>query len=310
MQIALLLAQQIAQLFLILFMGYLLVRSGLLRTEDSRVVSVILVYLVLPCVIVEAFQIDDSAEIRSGLLLALGAAAGIHLLFFLLTRLLRRPLRLNAIEQATAIYSNAGALVIPLVRALLGSDYVVYSCAFIIVQLVLLWTHGSALLRGEGRLEWRRILTNVNLLSVFAGLALYLLHIELPAPIVGVMDDMGALMGPLCMLLAGMAIAECPLKKLLGSPRYYRTAALRLLVYPLAALALLWAVGGASALADGKAILMTVYLAAVTPACATVTSMAQLYGQDAEESSALYVLSTLLSIVTMPLMLGLFDAAL
>ena len=59
--------------------------------------------------------------------------------------------------------------------------------------------------------------------------------------------------------------------------------------------------------ADGKAILMTVYLACITPACSTVTSMAQLYGADAEHSSALYVLTTLLSIVSMPVMIGLFD---
>ena len=53
--------------------------------------------------------------------------------------------------------------------------------------------------------------------------------------------------------------------------------------------------------------LMTVYLSAITPSCATVTSMAQLYNRDAAHSSALYVLSTLLSIMTMPLMIGLFD---
>ena len=58
---------------------------------------------------------------------------------------------------------------------------------------------------------------------------------------------------------------------------------------------------------DGKPILMTVYLSAITPACATVTSMAQLYDRDASHSSAIYVLSTLLSILTMPLMIGLFE---
>lgn len=52
---------------------------------------------------------------------------------------------------------------------------------------------------------------------------------------------------------------------------------------------------------------MTVFLSAITPACATVTSMAQLYNRDTAHSSALYVLSTLLSIVTMPIMIGLFE---
>lgn len=70
---------------------------------------------------------------------------------------------------------------------------------------------------------------------------------------------------------------------------------------------LLWAVHASLWIPDGKSILMTVYLSAITPACATVTSMAQLYDRDASHSSAIYVLSTLLSILTMPLMIGLFE---
>lgn len=307
MQISLLLAHEIAQLFLILLAGFVLVRAGLLRAADSKVLSVILVYLVIPCVIIDAFQIEDTPAIRAGLAVSFAAAAAIHLLFLVLTGLLRRFLGLDAIERATAIYSNAGALVIPLVQALLGQEYVIYSCAFIIVQLVLLWTHGSMILRGAGALSWKAILTNVNLLSIAAGAVLYAGRIPLPAVLSGAMDDMGALMGPLGMLLAGMAIAESPLRQLVCTPRYYLTAALRLVVYPLAALVLLWATGMAELLPDGRAILMTVYLAAITPACTTITSMVQLYGQDAGKSSALYVMSTLLSIVTMPLMLAVFD---
>ena len=307
MQISLLLAHEIAQLFLILLAGFVLVRAGLLRAADSKVLSVILVYLVIPCVIIDAFQIEDTPAIRAGLAVSFAAAAAIHLLFLVLTGLMRRFLGLDAIERATAIYSNAGALVIPLVQALLGQEYVIYSCAFIIVQLVLLWTHGSMILRGAGALSWKAILTNVNLLSIAAGAVLYAGRIPLPAVLSGAMDDMGALMGPLGMLLAGMAIAESPLRQLVCTPRYYLTAALRLVVYPLAALVLLWTTGMAALLPDGRAILMTVYLAAITPACTTITSMVQLYGQDAGKSSALYVMSTLLSIVTMPLMLAVFD---
>ena len=58
---------------------------------------------------------------------------------------------------------------------------------------------------------------------------------------------------------------------------------------------------------DSKQILLTVYLASVTPACATVTSMAQLYDKDAAYASSLYVLTTLLSIVTMPVMVGMYE---
>lgn len=151
MQISILLAQQIAQLFLILIMGYAVVKAGLLKASDSKVLSVLMVYLVCPCMILNAFQIEDTPDIRRGLVYAMIVAAAMHVVLLAFTALLRRPLKLDVIEQVNTIYSNAGALVIPLVRALLGDEYVIYSCAFIIVQLILLWTHASSLLRATVR---------------------------------------------------------------------------------------------------------------------------------------------------------------
>ena len=173
--------------------------------------------------------------------------------------------------------------------------------------MVLLWTHASACLQGSGRLEWRKLLTNVNLIAIAAGALLYLLHISLPAPITSTLSSVGNMIGPMGMLLAGMAIAEVPLKKVFCTPRNYLPVFLRLLGVPLVIVLLLWAVHASLWIPDGKSILMTVYLSAITPACATVTSMAQLYDRDASHSSAIYVLSTLLSILTMPLMIGLFE---
>ena len=120
MEISLLLMQQIAQLFLILIMGYAVVKAGLLKASDSRVLSVVMVYLVTPCVIINAFQIDDTPEIRKGLLYSMAIAAAIHVVLLVLSALLSRPLKLDAVEQVNVIYSNAAALVIPLVKALMG----------------------------------------------------------------------------------------------------------------------------------------------------------------------------------------------
>lgn len=196
---------------------------------------------------------------------------------------------------------------IPLVKALMGDAYVIYSCAFIIVQLVLLWTHASSLLQGSSALDWKKVLTNINMIAIAAGALLYWFRVVLPAPLQNTMSTVGNMMGPMGMLLAGMAIAEKPLREVFCTRRNYLPTVLRLVVCPLVVLVLLWVCHASSWVADGKNILMTVYLAAITPACATVTSMAQLYDRDAAHSSALYVLTTLLSIVSMPIMIGLFD---
>lgn len=307
MQISLLLMQQIVQLFLILIMGYVIVRAGLLKVSDSKTISVVMVYLVCPCMILNAFQIEDTPEIRRGLAYAVVIAVAMHVVLLAITALLRRPLKLDAVEQVNVVYSNAGALVIPLVQALLGSEYVIYSCAFIIVQTVLIWTHANACLQGSFSFQWKKLLGNVNILAILAGMLLYLLRLTLPELLQNTVSSMGSMIGPIGMLLAGMAIAEKPLREVFCTARNYLPAALRLLICPLVILLLLWACHASGWVEDGKNILMTVYLAAITPACTTVTSMAQLYDRDAAHSSALYVLTTLLSIVTMPVMIGLFD---
>ena len=309
MQISLLLMQEIVKLFVIMLMGYAVVKTGLMKASDSRSISVVLVYLVIPCVIIHAFQVDCTPDVQRGLILAAIAAAAIHILFLAITVPLKKLFQLDVIEQATCIYSNAGILVIPLVQALLGEEYVIYSSAFIAVQLILLWTHGKNLLCGGSHLEWKRVLLNVNILSILAGICLFLLQIRLPAGVQDVLGMMNNMIGPLGMLLAGMAIAETSLKSVFLRKRSYLTVVLRLIVYPLLALLLIKGIFLASnaGVSDADSILLTVYLAAITPACATITSMAQLYECDAAYSSSLYVLTTILSIVTMPLMVFLYE---
>ena len=307
MQISILLMQEIIKLFVIMFMGYAVVKAGLMKASESKSVSVILVYLVNPCVIVNAFQVEYTPEVQKGLILAVIAAVVIHLLYLLLTAILKHPLHLNVIERATAIYSNAGILVIPLVQVLLGQEYVIYSSAFITVQLVLLWTHCKSMLCEESKLEWKKILLNVNIISIFVGVILFVSRVSLPSGVQSVLGMMNNLMGPLGMLLAGMVIADVSMKNVFLRKRNYLSAALRLLIYPVLSLAVMKIISLFAPVSDFKQILLTVYLASVTPACTTVTSMAQLYDKDAGYASSLYVLTTLLSIVTMPVMVYLYE---
>lgn len=307
MQISLLLMEEIIKLFVIMFMGYAVVKAGLMKSSESKSVSVIMVYLVIPCVILNAFQVEYTPDVQKGLLLACAAAVAVHILFLLLTAILKKPLHLDVIERATIIYSNAGILVIPLVQELLGQEYVIYSSAYIAVQLILIWTHCKNMLCEEDKLEWKKVLLNVNIISIIAGVVLFIFRIQLPSGAQDVLNMMNNMIGPLGMLLAGMVIAEVPLKTVFTRKRSYLSAALRLFIYPVFVLILMKVLQTLASIQDSKQILLTVYLASITPACATVTSMAQLYDKDAAYSSSLYVLTTLLSIATMPVMVGLFE---
>ena len=291
MEISLILAEEITKLFIIMAMGWALVRARVLKTEDSRVISAIIVYLVAPCIIISSFQIEHSRQVVSGLLFSFAAAVFAHALFLLLAAVFGRAL-----------------LVLPLVQAMLGGEYLVYSCAFIVVQLILLWTHCRCVLSGSAGIGWRKILFNLNVISIFIGGAMFLLGVRLPEIVDGTLKMTGSMIGPLGMLLAGMVIADVPARRIFGDRRRYLASALRLVAAPVILLLAFKICGAAQMIPDGKNILLVVYLAGVTPACATVTSMAQLYGDIGDRTGVLYVLTTLLSIVTMPLVIALYEA--
>ena len=297
----LMLLEQIVQLFLCIVLGWLLVRLHLLKPEDSRVLSKVCLYLVTPCVIINAFQLQRTPELLQGLALSLGAAIGIHALFFIATALLR-PLRLTPVEQASLIYTNSGNLIIPLVTAVLGPEWVIYCSMFQLVQQFPMWSHCRIILSGDRNVSLKKILLNVNIISVFVGVLLFLLNLPLPTVIAGTMKSIASTIGPLSMFVAGMLMGEQNLLAVLRIRSIWKVAFLRLVV-----LCIFKYSGLAALVPDGQSILMISLLAASAPAAANVTQIAQVYGHEGDYAGAINVITTLLCIGTMPLMVLLYQ---
>ena len=305
--ISFLLLRQIAQLFLALGMGWLLVRSGKARAEDSRHLSIVALYLINPCVIITSYQIDFTTDMVQGMLLSLGAAISIHAVMFLLTALLRRPLHLSPVEQASVIYSNCVNLLIPVVAAILGKEMLLFTSMYMMVQISMLWSHCRMLLSGERKISLRNIFGNLNVISMLIGLLLFLLRIRLPGLLQGAMESVGGMLGPISMVIIGMLMGGVDLRRLVRIPGIWKVVFLRLIAYPLVILCILRYSGIASLVPGGADILLISLLAACAPSGTMVTQLAQVYGGDGEYASAISVISTLLCICTMPLMVFLYQ---
>lgn len=305
--ISFLLLQQITKLFLILLMGFLLVRSRLLKSEDSRVLSVMTLYLVVPCTIINSFQIEFTQDRLQGMLLAFGTAILIHIIYITLTHLLCRPLQLTPVEQASAIYSNTGNLVIPLVLAIMGSEWVIYSSMFVIVQQPLFWSHCRILVSGEKNVSWKKVFLNVNILSVLAGALLFFFQIPIPAMAKEAMESVSGMIGPICMIVAGMLMGNVDFRTVLSRRGVWKVAILRLLAYPLLILVILKFTPLAALAPNGETILLISLLAAGTPTAFTVTQLAQIYDKDGEYAGAINVVTTLMCLVTIPVLAALYQ---
>ena len=302
-----LLFQQIAQMFLALFMGFAVVRCGLLKSSDSKVLSRLALYVITPCVIINSYQIEFTADRLQGMLLAFGAALVTHAIFLALTAVCRRPLRLTPAEQASLIYSNASNLTIPIVTAILGREYVLYVSMYVIVQLFLMWSHGRLLLSGENQFSLKRVLLNINIISIGIGASLFFLRLPLPAIITGALQSVGSMIGPLCMIVAGMLMGGVDLLQVVKNPGIWKVSVLRLIVYPLAVIGVMRISGAARLLPDGGTILLVSLLSSVTPSAAAITQLAQIYSDESEYAGAINVVTTVLCLVTIPIMIALYQ---
>ena len=306
MEISLLLMQQITELFLMIFMGYVIVKARLLKGDDSKVISKIVLYLIIPCVIINAFQVDYTSEKVQGLLLAFAASVMLQVLLLIIVWGAGR-MGLNEVEKASVYYSNAGNLIMPIVTFVLGQEWVLYGCVFMSVQIVFVWSHGKWVLSRQSKIDWKKILLNINMVAVFAGVFLFFTKIRLPQILNQTFGSVGSMIGPASMMVTGMLIAEMSLKDIFTNGRVYFITFLRLIAVPAVALLLLKVSGLVNGSPDGKKLLLIVFLAVITPSASTITQMCQVYGNDSQYASAINVMTTLFSIVTMPLMVLLFQ---
>lgn len=145
------------------------------------------------------------------------------------------------------------------------------------------------------------------MISIFIGVILFFTRIRLPEIIGNTLSAVGSMIGPASMFVTGMLFASMNLKQIFTNKRVYFISFLRLIAVPLFSLILLKISHLASLSADGNQIMLIVFLAVITPSASTVTQMCQVYGNDSRYASAINVVTTLFSIITMPLMVMLFQ---
>ncbi len=297
---------KITELFLSIAAGFALVRSGLLRSEDSRVLSVLTLYLLLPCTLFSAFQIDFTAQVRQGLILSVILSLLIHLLLMAVNIVLKKAFRFDALEQVAVMYPNSANLIVPIVNSLYGPSFVIYTSGYCMVQIVLLWSHARSVISGQKQITVKKIIGNPCVIAVILGLVSLLVPISLPAVIVNTASSIGAMVGPTSMLVAGMLIADLKINDLLQFKRLPLVLFWRLTGIGLIILAVLHVIEKSLNLPGMEMVYTIVFLATIAPTASTVTQFCQLYDKDAGYANAICLAGTLLCIVTMPLMVGLY----
>jgi len=305
----LLLIQQVLIMFLLAAVGYICFRTKKITMEGSRNIGNILIYLSLPCVIINSFLVDFSKEKLLGLLYSSLAAAGIVLVSIIVSRLFFSK---DAILCFSSSFSNPGFFGIPLIVASLSNGAVFYVASFIVFVNLMQWSYGVALLTIKPSAEkekgaWKkyipsakRLFTAPFMIACIIGLIFFLTGLEMPALLRTGIQHIANLNTPLAMFTIGIYLAQTNPVKMFKNPKLYLLSLVRLIIIPLVSMLVLFLIPASYA-----EMRMALLIVAACPVGSNVAVYAQLYDSDYSYAVETVIISTLLSIITIPLVVQL-----
>ena len=298
MDTVLTLVKQTVTMFLLAGVGFAMFKSGKITKEGSKSIGNILIYGSLPCVLISSFFIEKTQEHMIGL--AISAALG-FLLVLMSILVGKLCFREDAIAKFAAAFSNPGFFGIPLILASLGSGCVFYVAGFIACVNLGQWTYGVAVMTGQkGGFSFKRLVTAPFAIAIAIGLAIFLTGIEVPGILKNSITAIKELNTPLAMFTVGIYLAQTDLKNMFFKKSLYSISLVRLLVIPALAILLLWPLS--ASMLDMK---IALFIAAACPVGSNIAVYAQLHNQDYAYSVETVIISTILAIVTMPIMVSL-----
>lgn len=296
--------QQVLGLFVLVCVGAVCGRKGILTQPAVRGCAEVVLLFATPCVILQSFERENQPELLLGLLFSGLAALAVHGLGIATAHLsFRGGDARERVLRFGAVFSNAGYMAIPLQKALLGEEGVFYGAAYVAVFNLVLWSYGVMAMSGDRKtLSPRKLVLNPGVIGLAAGLLLFFTGIRLPAFLEAPVGHLASLNTPLPMLIVGFYLADADLKGAVRDKRLLASMGLRLLAVPLLTLGLLYLCGM-------RGTLLTACVIAASAPCAAATTMfATRYEKDTRLSVNLVALSTLGSMLTMPLVVGAAQA--
>ncbi|MBP5159900.1 MAG: AEC family transporter [Lachnospiraceae bacterium] len=308
-------ASQVIVLFVLIALGVFCTRAHLFKEQFISGLTSFVLTFVTPCNIITSFQRDFDSGLLGGLLISFGAAFVFNLICLGLSVLTIRskdPAKRRVLRFAT-MFSNCGYMALPLEEAVLGSIGVFFGATYVAVSHMFIWTSGIYMLSGDRKqVSARKLVTCPPLIAVAVGLVFFFTSTELPTVIAKPISLIGSMNTTLPMLIIGYYLARADLGRMFKTASLYVSLAVRLVVSPLLVVLgmrfvvspLLASLGTELGSLAGP-IMVAGTIAFAAPTAVITTMLAGRYGQDTELSAGAVSLSTILSIVTMPLIITL-----
>ncbi|MBR6665357.1 MAG: AEC family transporter [Lachnospiraceae bacterium] len=293
------LLKQMMVLFILMLVGICCRKCGIFNDESNKRISALVLNVANPALVLSSGINQESAiggmEFVKTFVLAWAMFGVLMLIAYFIPMILKAEASEYGIYRTMTIFSNVGFMGFPVIAALFGTIALLYASLFLIPFNVLIYTYGISVMKGEKSGFRLRKILNVGVVSCVITLFIYLTKLPIPIVIENAVDSVSGLAAPLSMMIIGDSLTKVNLKKLFCNARMLVFSGIKLLVIPLAGVSVIKLLGLNPMLTGVCMVMLS------TPVGSMNAMLAQQYGGDYELASQGVTITTLLAVVTMPL---------
>jgi predicted permease len=290
--------------------GYILRKTNLLKSQDSKSLALLLLYITQPFLIIMSFQ---GKTYERGILGSLGiislGSIAIHLIMLTLAYFVFLKMNLDKKQKGVftfaSTFANCGYMGIPVIAMLFsGKEYLaemlIYVSVYITVFNVLNWTVGIYIISGDKRfISIKNAFLNPATIATFIALPLFFAKINLSSIAIQLTDAfnlLGNMTTPVSMIIIGLKLAEMPFKEIFSSKHVYLTSFLKLIVMPLIMYLLLLPFKASIS----PVVIAVLLIISAMPTAANTVANADRFGGDSLSAAKAMLCSTILCVLTLP----------
>jgi len=310
--------KQVIIMFILAAVGFAMYKGKKISDEGSKAIGNILIFLSLPCVIINGFLVERTTERLQGLWVSALLALGMLLLSMLVSRII---LGRRALDNFAGSFSNPGFFGVPLIVASFDDGAVFYIAAFIAFLNLLQWTYGVGLLQRSDENDilqkkekaesmgkalaagtvatLKKLVKAPFMIAIVIGLFFFLTGISMPEIPGKCISFIAGVNTPLAMFTIGIYMAQTDLLKMFVKPRLYLVSFVKLLLIPAIAIVIMKFIP-----VSNEIMKMCILIAAACPVGSNIAVYAQLHKRNHGYAVETVIISTLLSILTIPAMIS------
>ncbi|GAA0761082.1 AEC family transporter [Clostridium sartagoforme] len=289
---------KIISLFLIILIGAYGTRKSIINEEVNKGLRKILLEITLPLLVINSFSFEFSEGMGRNVLISFIYSIAFMIVGAIISYIFLFPFKgeKKKILHFANVFSNCGFIGFPIINSIFGAEGVVYTSIFNMVFTIALWTYGVMIFSDKmSKDNIKKVLLNPAIIAVYLGIPMMLFNIKLPAFLLDTTKIVGDMTAPISMIIVGSILSKVKIKDVFKEFSIYYGSLIKLIIIPLGLLII------KKVLNDNSTIINTIIIVQAMPAAAMTSIFAADFNKEEEYSAIVVFITTLLSIITIPI---------